>query len=146
MKTTQKIKILANNKVAVLLAILLLATLLVSLIYVSNTFSNAELAHASTGTGTASDPFLVSTRADLEAISSGLDKCYKLTKDIYLGGSSSPWAPIDGQFTGTLDGDGHKITGLYVSSTSNQQGLFRYIQNGTVMNLTIDGSITTLGG
>lgn len=135
-----------NKNLAILLSIALIAALLIGIMAISSAFSNTELAYASTGTGTASDPFLVSTRADLEDISSGLDKCYKLTKDIYLGGSSSPWTPIDGQFTGTLDGDGHKITGLYVSSTSNQQGLFRYIQNGTVMNLTIDGSITTLGG
>ena len=127
------------------LMIVLTATLLIGVAAISNTFNTLDEAHALSGTGTSSDPYLVSTRAELEAISSGLDKCYKLTKDINLGGSSAPWTSIGPIFTGTLDGDGHKITGLYVSSSSNQQGLFRYIQGGTVMNLTIEGSITTAG-
>lgn len=61
---------------------------------------------------------------------------YILTKDIEV---STPYA---GEFTGTFDGNGHKIT-LNISSTSHNTGLFSKIgQNGTVKNVITAGSVT----
>ena len=60
---------------------------------------------------------------------------YILTKDIEV---STPYA---GEFTGTFDGNGHKIT-LSISGTANT-GLFSKIgQNGTVKNVITAGSVT----
>ena len=80
-----------------------------------------------------------------------LDGNYILTDDIDLGGEEKPWTPIgsgeDHAFTGTFDGDGHTISGLYMNAQSagNQTrglGLFSYLgSDGTVKNLTVEGDI-----
>ena len=77
-----------------------------------------------------------------------LDGNYILTADIDLGGSAEkPWNPI-GTFTGTFDGAGHTISGLYIAGDSsadgNDQGLslFSYLSSGgTIENLTVKGDI-----
>ena len=70
-----------------------------------------------------------------------------LTADIDLssGTPTATWElPIgtpSGIYSGTFDGQGHKITGL--EGTSNGRfGLFGYIQNATVQNFSIAGKIT----
>lgn len=72
-----------------------------------------------------------------------------LTADITLTGS---WTPIgkSGSYTafkGIFDGDGHTISGLNVSgsSTSTDYGLFGYVSEGTIKNLTVKGTITITG-
>ena len=80
-----------------------------------------------------------------------LDGNYILTANINLGGEEKPWTPIgsgeDHAFTGTFDGDGHTISGLYMNAQSagNQTrglGLFSYLgSDGTVKNLTVEGDI-----
>lgn len=76
----------------------------------------------------------------------------QLTADIDLEGSeTNQWIPIGYSndtndiiypFGGTFDGNGHRITGLYINTTSRYQGLFGY-NNGTIKNLGIvDGSVT----
>ena len=49
---------------------------------------------------------------------------YRLTGDIYLSESFSPWTPID-WFGGTLDGAGHSIYGLNIQErrTNSRSGL-----------------------
>ena len=102
-------------------------------------------AHAMSGSGTDSDPYIITTRADLSSISSNLTAYYKLGNDIDLGGSSNPWSPISGKFAGTLDGCGKTINNLYINSNEEDLGLFKQIEGGTVKNLTVNGSITTTG-
>jgi len=49
-----------------------------------------------------------------------------------------PWVPIGTatyNFYGTFDGDGHIISGVYINSTTNYQGLFGYEKEGTIKNL-----------
>lgn len=72
-------------------------------------------------------------------------KTIVLTADINL--AERDWTPIapysyDGStgFQGTLDGAGHKITGLKVSGR-DEVGLFCYIYGGTVRNLTLAGTV-----
>ena len=74
-----------------------------------------------------------------------LDGNYILTADINLGGDTNPWNPI-GTFTGTFDGAGHTISGLYIvenrDPTSQGSGLFSYLSSGgTIKNLTVKGDI-----
>ena len=46
-------------------------------------------------------------------------------------------------FKGTFDGQGYTISGIRINSGNNYQGLFSYIENGTVKNITLaDASIT----
>ena len=56
------------------------------------------------------------------------------------------WIPIGNEehlYTGTFDGNGHTISGLYIDdSTANYQGLFgRVGTGGTVKDLTVSGSV-----
>ena len=58
-------------------------------------------AQAFSGSGTAADPYLIASAADLKQLAADVsnDKPYsgahfKLTADIVLGGSSDPWTPI----------------------------------------------------
>jgi hypothetical protein len=60
------------------------------------------------GVGTAADPYIISTGAQLAAIpTTGLSKCYKLATDINLSSYSS-WNPIGTKtspFSGTFDAE-----------------------------------------
>ena len=120
------------------------------------------------GEGTAESPYQISNTKELEyyrnLMNEGADEYrsahYALTADIDLNpgctynpetnqwsGSPSTWTPIGTEnvpFTGTFDGNGHSITGLYINaSDSNYQGLFGYVgPDGTVKNLTVSGSVS----
>ena len=49
-------------------------------------------------------------------------------------------------FSGTLDGQGHTISGLYINRASTYQGLFGYItKDAVIRNLIATGSVTTGG-
>lgn len=67
-----------------------------------------------------------------------------LTKDIDLGGKN--WTPIGKSgypYKGTFDGQGHTVSGLYISAaTSDYQGLFGYVNGGTIQNLAVAGAVT----
>ena len=104
------------------------------------------------GDGTEGNPYLISTAEQLDAVRNNLSGNYKLTRDIDLSeicgeeiGKS--WTGIgnsSNQFKGTFDGDGHTITGLYINSSSSNQGLFGYVgSSGTVKNLGVSGSVTS---
>ena len=92
------------------------------------------------GSGTKDNPYLIKTPNDLNAIRLVPNACYQLFNDIDLTGSSyAIWSPID-DFSGSLDGDGHKISGLNInSSTLDNLGLFSSItkENAEVKNLDL---------
>ena len=53
------------------------------------------------------------------------------------------WTPIGGsiRYAGTFDGGGHTVSGVYINNTSNNQGLFGYVDSsGTVQNLGVINS------
>ena len=112
------------------------------------------------GSGTESDPYII---PDLEMLEFYRDMInaegdskynsahYKLTANINLGGEENPWTPIgsnkDHAFTGTFDGDGHTISGLYINNgDSVYAGLFGYVgRGGMIRDLTVEGEITVSG-
>ena len=95
------------------------------------------------GSGTETDPYLVATADQLNAIRQGLDKHYKLIADIDLSGWGN-WTPIGGTpaygghrgdsankaqhgadyFTGTIDGDGHVISGMQIVINEEKPYMF----------------------
>ncbi len=100
------------------------------------------------GDGSLGDPFQVDSFSVLNTISPNPD-CwgyhYKLTADIDAsdsndGGSGfNPIGNLSPYFTGTFDGDGHTISGLYVNrSGSGNNGLFGYLDS-------VDAEIKDLG-
>ena len=70
---------------------------------------------------------------------------YILTADIDLGGKDSIQTPVgkSNPFTGTFDGNGHSITGLYINTPGNNNtGLFAQIcGNAEIRNLTVEGYV-----
>lgn len=113
------------------------------------------------GAGTENAPYLIDTFEDLaalrDAVNDGQDQTgqyFKMTANIDLGGEENPWEPIGyggKSFTGTFDGDGHTISGLYLNSSSigradRGAGLFTSVgQDGSVKNLTVEGKIDPTG-
>jgi hypothetical protein len=81
----------------------------------------------------------ISDVTGLNTIRAGLSGKYILTDNISLSGLD--WEPI-GTFTGILDGNGHKITGLSVDR--EVAGLFGYISGGVISDLTIE--VTSVKG
>ncbi len=56
------------------------------------------------------------------------------------------WTPIgnnSNKYQGTFDGDGHKVSNLYINTSSSHQGLFGCISGATIQNLGVDGSVTS---
>jgi uncharacterized repeat protein (TIGR02543 family) len=112
------------------------------------------------GTGTSGDPFLINNEAQLRQFEKGtndwtLDKHYRLMVDITLSGTNN-WTPVGDSwdsFTGSFDGNNKSITGLNITTASNDdQGMFGGIgSSGVVNNLaliscTITGSGWSVGG
>ena len=127
------------------------------------------------GTGTANDPYLITSAEELAGLAYGVnsntlntsDKYFKLTADINLGahlwepigfstGSSSHW------FDGNFDGDGHTISNMGVdygnrnngkidvsgSNSFRNRGLFGYLgasQNKTIKNFTLKNPLIHCG-
>ena len=119
------------------------------------------------GSGTKENPYQIANGAQLArfaAIVNGtLDgtqqnkaACGKLTADILLNDISNwtswnentaptnSWTPIGSgsqPFTGTLDGDGHSVSGIYINSEADYQGLVGYLgSGGALQNLGVKAS------
>ena len=60
------------------------------------------------GAGTELNPFQISNETQLRMIEDFSDACWILTNDVEL---TSRWTPV-ANFTGTLDGNGYRISGL----------------------------------
>ena len=124
------------------------------------------------GSGTQADPYLMTSAADLlklaELVNDGVTAfasagvCYKLTQDINLSAygksynSGKGWVPIGvgdalNPFNGNVNGDGHKITGLYINDLIANAGLFGIVSaSATVENVILNGAeikaINNVGG
>lgn len=90
------------------------------------------------GYGTGANPYIIYTELQLSQIAAYPDKAYILGENIKISGS---WKPI-GNFTGSLKGDGYRITGLTIDGSGTDVGLFADINGGTVKNLSVDARIT----
>jgi hypothetical protein len=106
-------------------------------------------AFSGSGSGTSGDPYLVTSASQLDEVRNDLTAYYKQTIDIDIS-SYSNWSRIGTSttagtnFTGSYDGDGHKITGLTITSTTaTGNGVFGVIgSGGTVKNLGVSGSVS----
>jgi len=95
------------------------------------------------GAGTAEDPYRISTESDLYRMRDPnlYDKHFIVRSDIdlntgWIGGFDFTGAPIP-EFSGTFDGNGHVIEGLFITGENNL-GLFGHAKSGaTIQNLGI---------
>jgi hypothetical protein len=111
-----------------------------------------------TGSGTSMDPHLINSLAHLQWIvedDSRWNKHYKQTADIDASvtslscfNSGNGWVPIGNgsvQFTGTYDGDGHRISNLYIDQTGyTYAGFFGHCSNSSITNLLLE-NVTVIG-
>jgi hypothetical protein len=98
---------------------------------------------ALTGSGTESDPWLISNAQELGAIYYRSAGHYKLIADIDLGGISWSTAPVP-FFSGSFDGNGKKIINLTITGGDNL-GLFGAIYDnaGIIQNLGLENASIT---
>jgi len=102
------------------------------------------------GTGTLTDPYLICNAEQLDSIRVFLDKHYKLAQDINLTtflsvgypgyNDGKGWEPIGDDtkpFTGSLNGDGHRIIGLWINRSSDYIGLFGFIDGAVIRNVGV---------
>ena len=109
------------------------------------------------GLGTDKSPYEISTADELKNFATAVngkddqtadtDAHAKLMNDIDLNGNeTNQWTPIgniSNSYSGTFNGAGHTISGLYIdSSDTDYKGLFGFVgSEGTVQNLTVTGSV-----
>ena len=115
------------------------------------------------GSGTKEDPYRITNGAQLAKLAQNVnngnsyDRTYfVLNADIVLNDISNweswnesttglnTWTPIGSnanRFTGTLDGDGHSVSGIYISSKESYQGLVGVLgEEGTIQNINVTAS------
>ncbi|MDO4526197.1 MAG: right-handed parallel beta-helix repeat-containing protein, partial [Bacteroidales bacterium] len=121
--------------------------------------------HPEIGDGSSTNPYKITSASELlwfsKLVSKGTDcqeanpsACAYLSTDIDLstvcGKNIGNWTPIT-NFSGTFDGTGHTVSGLYyVSAEEGYVGLFGIIKEGAVVkNVTVSGYLRnggTIGG
>lgn len=107
------------------------------------------------GDGTQGSPYLIANCVQLEELDNDpadLGSYFVLANDIdcsdtlnWNGGLGwVPMASFADRFTGTLDGNGHSITSLYLNRepSSAGLGLFSYTESATFKNFSISGSVS----
>ena len=107
------------------------------------------------GSGTVSDPWIITTPEELSAVRNHLGAHFRLGNNINLEpflatvGHSNPWGtsgwmPVGGvgffaqAFTGSFDGNGYRVTGLWIDRPNTDNvGLFGRTSNATIRNLEV---------
>lgn len=107
---------------------------------------------AAAGSGTAADPYQITTAVELQSMNNNLGAHYKLMNNINLNGVT--WTPIgtvSAGFHGVFDGNGKTISNLQISSTTQHTGFFGVITSGAVVkdvifqDCTISSTATRTG-
>ena len=96
------------------------------------------------GEGTEQSPFLIASVDDFKKfMQTPVAAVFKQTVDLDLTGVTGTAGSLISSFSGTYDGDGHKISNLSLSSNSNA-ALFGNL-TGTVRNVTMDQTCSFSG-
>lgn len=109
------------------------------------------------GSGTAESPYEIRNAEQLQQVRSHMNAHFILKNDIHLPSEGYPiWTPIGKVnttevnnkyevFSGTFDGNGHKITGINIVYSGNYVGFFSVV-SGTIKNLGVEGKVQQLSG
>ncbi len=108
------------------------------------------------GEGSSESPYLIANARDVKNIqkytTAGYESIaaadflaanYQQTEDISAG-SVTPIGTSDAPFTGVYDGNG-KTLNVTISTTADNTGVFGYLQDATVKDLTVAGTVTSSG-
>lgn len=97
------------------------------------------------GDGSSSNPYIITDSHELQAMNEDLSAHYMLSNNILAAGTST-WNGGEGfqplgtssEFTGSLDGAGYSINGLYINTGDERVGLFSETNGGaTISNLAL---------
>lgn len=108
-------------------------------------FATEEATSIILGSGTSDNPYLVYTANQLAKMTSKLNYCYSLVRNVDFSGVSS-WQPVgsdeDHAFSGEFNGNGFTISNLNINKESSNNVGFFGCNAGYVYDLNVDGSIT----
>lgn len=74
------------------------------------------------GEGTVESPYLIKTYGDLNRVRYNLNAHFRITNSIDCSGQT--FLPIEGEFTGSIDGGNYDIRNLTIGGTSNTSAIF----------------------
>ena len=90
------------------------------------------------GSGSATDPFLISNEEGLWEIINDMNAHYTITDNIFLTKVWTPLGTSTNKFNGTINGDNYTISNLIIDNqTDNFTGFFRFI-SGTINDLKFE--------
>jgi len=124
--------------------LLVIAFLIVLSLSASSVLAVANCYNAS------ADPIPICTCDDLNQTRKNLASSFELQNHIDCENTSTwnsgnGWLAIGttgNQFTGTFNGMGYNVSGLYIDrSSTSYQGLFGYVNSGTIANVTVSGML-----
>lgn len=126
----------------------LLLALMLSLSMISTTaFADSDAWDGRTseefsgGDGTEANPYQIANTAQFYYFTQHCEnKYYVLTNDIDLEGREFP---IISEFAGVLNGDGHKIVNLNITSSTSEYAAMIATCRGTVKNLSVYGTVAS---
>lgn len=129
-------------KSKILIYFLVIAMIFTSVQIVPTTiYAEEVISFSGNGEGTSVNPYVITSANELNEIRNNLSGYYVLGNDIDLA-SIGEWIPIgteDEPFKGTLDGQGHSIENLAITSESwDFVGLFGYCDRDTASLRNID--------
>ncbi len=99
---------------------------------------------SSPGSGTEASPWLIYDAYDLKGVAKA--GYYKMMNDVDLtswisaNSGSTGWPGVGSNGSGAIvfDGNNKKVTGLWCNTTTSQNGLFSYLENATIKDLTVE--------
>lgn len=97
------------------------------------------------GDGSVGNPYQISTLQQLQNMNFDLSAHYILINDIdatptSTWNSGEGWRPIGNftaPFTGTFDGSGYTIDGLYINNVESNQGMFGFVRGGHIHDVGV---------
>ncbi len=99
--------------------------------------TSARAAQYAGGDGSAGNPWMICTSAQLNNVRIKLNDNYIVKNDIDL--NSNPFIPIPSVFRGIFDGNGFSIQNLYIYDLSGADvALFKQVRDATIKDLTLE--------
>jgi hypothetical protein len=133
-----------KKTLAIILALVMSLSLLGAFsVSAAEVYDGTSVSASLAGAGTEADPYLIANGADLAyfAANAVAGASYKLTADIIWANAptANNWTPVPA-FSGTFDGNGHTISGIYCVGTT-KVGFFATTEaTAVIKNLTIKDS------
>ena len=132
-----------NGKwLALLLALMLSLSMISTTAFAdSDAWDGRTQEEFSVGDGTEANPYQIANTAQFYYFTQHCEnKYYVLTNDIDLEGREFP---IISEFAGVLNGDGHKIINLNITSSTSEYAAMIATCRGTVKNLSVYGTVAS---